>query len=53
LSAKEVVLQSCTNCGMGEVSFAVQLLFVGAVEDGVRDITHSKNPKPKSSQSRP
>jgi len=23
------------------------------VEDGVRDITHSKNPKPKSSQSRP
>ena len=24
-----------------------------AVEDGVRDITHSKNPKPKFSQSRP
>jgi len=24
-----------------------------SVEDGVRDITHSKNPKSKSSQSRP
>ena len=26
---------------------------VGDVEDGVRDITHSKNPKPKFSQSCP
>jgi len=26
---KEVVLQPCTNCGMGEIPFAVQLLLVG------------------------
>ena len=25
-----MVLQSCTNCGVSKVSFAVQLLFVGA-----------------------
>jgi len=24
-----VVLQPCTNCSMGQVAFAVQLLFVG------------------------
>ena len=27
---KEVILQSCTDCSVGEVSFAIQLLFVGA-----------------------
>jgi len=28
-------------------------IWVKSVKDGVRDITHSKNPKPKFSQSRP
>ena len=30
MSTKEVVLQSCMNCGVSKVAFAVQLLFVGA-----------------------
>ena len=31
MGAKEVVLQSYTNCSVGEVLFAVQPLFVGTV----------------------
>jgi len=31
-----VVLQSCTNCSVSEVAFAVQLLFVGAAFLGVK-----------------
>jgi len=35
------------------VIYLDDILIMATVEDGVRDITHSKNPKPKSSQSRP